>query len=139
MSTRREARERALSLCYELDVRPRPVDDLLGELPVPPDPYTEAVVRGVAEERDELDDRISGRAEHWRPERMAVIDRALLRIGLWELLRSPEVPTGAILNEAVDLATRYSTEESGRFVNGVLSALAREARREEGSGDALAG
>ena len=78
MPTRREARERALSLCYEADVRGRDADELLGELPAPPDEYAEAVVRGVESHRDEVDAILRKVSEHWALERMPVIDRALL-------------------------------------------------------------
>lgn len=138
MATRREARERALELCYELDVRERPAGEVLSDLPVPPDDYTERVVVGVDEHREELDRRIDAASEHWSIDRMAVVDRALLRIGAFELGHVPEVPTGVVISEAVELARRYSTDESGRFVNGVLSALARELR-DDGDGDAAAG
>lgn len=144
MSSRREAREQALTLCYELDVRGRSAEELLADLPVPPDPYTEAVVRGVDERRADLDARIDAAAEHWTLDRMAVIDRVLLRIGAFELSQSPDVPTAVVIDEAVELAKRYSTEESGRFVNGVLARLARELRGSTagggpGAGDAAAG
>ncbi|HEX2042681.1 MAG TPA: transcription antitermination factor NusB, partial [Acidimicrobiales bacterium] len=64
----------------------------------------------------------------WAVERMPAIDRALLRMGVFELLHRPDVPTGVVLSEAVELAARYSTEDSGRFVNGVLARIAEEVR-----------
>lgn len=131
MGTRREARERALSLCYELDVRDRDADSVLGELPLPPDAYAERLVRGVDEEQEALDAAIEAAAEHWSVERMAVVDRVLLRIGCYELMRCDDVPAGAVISEAVELAKRYSTEESGRFVNGVLAHIARDVRSGE--------
>lgn len=135
MATRREAREHALTLCYELDVRDRSAEELLGDLPVPPDAYAEDLVRGVDGQRKALDERIDAAAEHWSLERMAVVDRVLLRIGAYELSEHREIPTAVIIDQAVELAKRYSTEESGRFVNGVLARLARELR----DSDATAG
>lgn len=135
MGTRREAREHALSLCYELDLRDRSADELLDDLPAPPDPYAENLVRGVDQRGEELDAWIDAAAEHWSLDRMAVVDRVLLRIGAFELALCPEVPTAVVIDEAVELAKRYSTEESGRFVNGVLARLAgelRDAGREAG-------
>lgn len=128
MTTRREAREHAFTLCYELDVRGRGASEMLDELPVAPDPYTEQLVRGVDAAREQLDQEIDAAAEHWSVDRMAVVDRVLLRIATYELADHPEVPTAVVIDEAVELAKRYSTAESGKFVNGVLSRIADEAR-----------
>jgi N utilization substance protein B len=92
-------------------------------------PWTEACVRGVAGERDELD-RVIGRAsEHWRIERMTRVDRNVLRLGTWEILRRDDVPRAVVLDEAVELAKRFGSEESGAFVNGVLDRVAEMAGR----------
>ena len=131
MGTRREAREHAFTLCYELDVRDRSADELLADLPAPPDGYAEALVRGVHDERQELDRRINAAAEHWSLDRMAVVDRVLLRIATYELSHEADVPTAVVIDEAVELAKRYSTEDSGRFVNGVLARLAKELRQDD--------
>ena len=130
MATRREAREHALSLCYELDVRELSAGELLDDLPVAPDEYAGILVQGVDDHRHELDTAIGKAAEHWTIERMALVDRNLLRIGAFELLHRPEVPTAVVISEAVELAKRYSTDESGRFVNGVLARLAVDSRGE---------
>src|SRR6266545_4991119 len=84
MPTRREARERALSLCYELDVRGVDADTLLAQLPAPPDGYAEAIVRGVESHRDEVDAILRKVSEHWALERMPLVDRAVLRIGCYD-------------------------------------------------------
>ena len=131
MGTRREAREHAFTLCYELDLRDRSAEELLADLPVAPDPYAEELVRGVDTQRQELDRRIDAAAEHWSLERMAVVDRVLLRIATYELSRGAEIPTAVVIDEAVELAKRYSTEDSGRFVNGVLARLAKELRADD--------
>jgi N utilization substance protein B len=133
MGTRREAREHALSLCYELDVRGMTAVDLLADLPVAPDPYAAGLLEGVGKHLNDLDQAIDAAAEHWSIERMAVVDRNVLRIGVYELGHHPEVPTAVVITEAVELAQRYSTEESGRFVNGVLASVARALRPDDGA------
>ena len=82
----------------------------------------------MGEHQDEVDGYIRRFAKDWSLERMPVIDRNLLRIGVYELVHRPDVPTAAAISEAVDLARRYSTEESGRFVNGMLGRIAEEVR-----------
>jgi N utilization substance protein B len=131
MSTRREARERALSLCYELEVRALPVDELLDQLPVPPEPYAVTLVRGVDEHREEVDAMLRKYSEHWALERMPVVDRAVLRLGCYELGWEPDLPTGVVISEAVELAKQYSTKDSGRFVNGMLGRIAEDLRAPE--------
>ena len=133
MSTRREARERALSLCYELEVRDRDVDAMLGDLPATPDEYTTQLARGVEEHREAIDAMLRKYSEHWALERMPVVDRAVLRIGCYELGWQPELPTGVVISEAVELAKQYSTKDSGRFVNGLLSRIAEDLRTRAGS------
>ena len=128
MPTRREARERALSLAYECEQRESSIDDLLADLPVDPDPYATQLVRGVAEHHDEIDALLRKYSEHWALERMPVVDRALLRLGTFELTYLPDVPTAAVITEAVELAKQYSTKDSGRFVNALLSRIAEEVR-----------
>ena len=126
--SRRQARERALSLLYEAETKSVSPAEVLAALPLEPAPFAVDLVVGVGAHRDEVDGYIRRFAKGWALERMPAIDRALLRIGVFELLHRPDVPTGAILSEAVELASRYSTEESGRFVNGVLAHIAREVR-----------
>jgi N utilization substance protein B len=80
------------------------------------------------EHHDELDELLARHSHHWELHRMPMIDRTLLRVGAFELGHRPEVPTAVVLNETVELAKRYSTDDSGRFVNGVLAAVAAELR-----------
>jgi N utilization substance protein B len=87
-----------------------------------------ALVRGVVEHKEELDNEIESASEHWSVARMPVIDRSILRLGLFELRHTRETPTAVVVSEAVRLAKTYSTERSGAFVNGVLAALARAPR-----------
>ena len=122
------ARERALELLYEAEAKSLSIDDVLAALPVEPDTYAVDVVTGVREHGATIDTLIKRLAPDWPIERMAAVDRAVLRLGVYELQQRPDVPTAVILDEAVELAKRYSTEESGRFVNGVLAAAARELR-----------
>ena len=131
MSTRREARERALGLCYELEVRNVGAGELLESLPAPPDEYAETLVRGVDEHREEVDALLRKYSEHWALERMPVVDRAILRIGCFELGWCPDLSTGTVISEAVDLAKQYSTKDSGRFVNGLLAGIAERLRAPE--------
>ncbi|HEX2272463.1 MAG TPA: transcription antitermination factor NusB [Acidimicrobiales bacterium] len=125
---RRQARERALTLLYEAEAKETTPAEVLAALPMEPDRFAVELVTGVAEHGEEVDRWLRRFARDWAVERMPAIDRALLRIAVFELLHRPDVPTGVVLSEAVELATRYSTEDSGRFVNGVLARIADEVR-----------
>jgi N utilization substance protein B len=129
-ATRREAREHALSLAYEREVRSLSASDLLAELPVRPDPYATSLVVGMCEHEIEIDALLERFSEHWTLERMPAIDRTLLRLGTYELVHEPEIPSAVAISEAVELAKQYSTKDSGRFVNGLLSRVASEVRGE---------
>jgi N utilization substance protein B len=125
---RSDARERALYLLYEAHAKGiSPVDALELQI-VEPDGMTTALVRGVAAHRDRLDASIARRATGWSLDRMPVVDLSVLRIGAYELAERPDVPVAVVIDEAVELAKRFSTDASGRFVNGVLSALVGELR-----------
>lgn len=126
--SRREGRERALSLLYEAEAKDLPPPALLEELPVSPPPFVTDLVAGVSRRQETIDDLMARYAVDWSVERMAAIDRNVLRLAVYELLEHPEVPVAAVISEAVELAKRYSTDDSGRFVNGVLSSVAKEAR-----------
>jgi len=128
MATRREARERALELCYEVESRGVEVDALLADLQVQPDAYTVQIVRGVDAHRDEIDALLRKLSERWTLERMPAVDRAVLRMGGYELGWEPDLSTAIVIDEAVELAGRYSTRDSGRFVNALLSRMAEELR-----------
>ena len=128
MAPRRESRERALGLCYELEARDITVEALLADLPVEPDEYAVELVRGVEAHGGDIDRLLSEYSEHWAVERMPAVDRAVLRLGCYELAHQPEVPTAVVISEAVDLAKQYSTKDSGRFVNGLLAKIAEQVR-----------
>ncbi|HJT37104.1 MAG TPA: transcription antitermination factor NusB [Actinomycetota bacterium] len=118
------ARRRALELLHAADVADTdPRDGLTGEDTY----YARALVEGVTTHRPELDEVIRTSAEHWSLERMPVVDRNVLRVGIYELIYT-DVPTGVIVDQAVMLAKLLSTEDSGRFVNGLLGRVARERR-----------
>jgi N utilization substance protein B len=128
LGSRREARERALELLYESELKEQKTSEVLAELPVEPARYAMELVVGIEEHQAEIDQVISRHAIDWALGRMPVVDRALLRIATFELLHRPDVPTGAVISEAVELAKAYSTEESASFVNGLLAAVSHEAR-----------
>jgi len=135
---RREARERAVHLLYESGVKSLRIGDVLAVQPVTPDPYAVELATGVEAHRDELDAVIDRLAADWSLDRMPTLDLTVLRVGTFELAHRPDVPTPVVLAEATELAGRYGTDDSGRFVNGVLAAAARELRADgrSGPGDA---
>jgi N utilization substance protein B len=94
-------------------------------------PYADEAVRGIAGSMAELDKLITAASAHWRIERMARVDRNVLRLGTWELGHRQDVPRAVILNEAVELAKTFGTEESGSFVNGVLNRIAEDLGRKD--------
>jgi N utilization substance protein B len=125
---RSDARERALYLLYEAEAKGiSPVDALELQI-VEPDELTTVLVRGVAEHRTRLAEAIAARATGWSLDRMPVLDLSVLLIGAYELAERPDVPVAVVIDEAVELAKRFSTDNSGRYVNGVLSALAGDLR-----------
>jgi N utilization substance protein B len=121
---RSEARERALDLLYEANAKELSVADVLAALPVPPDDLAVLLVEGVAARRDEIDTLLAEHARGWTLERMPVIDRTVLQVAVFELMDRPDVPTAVVIDEAVELAKRFSTDDSGRFVNGMLATIA---------------
>jgi len=115
-----EARDLALECLYELETRGEVASDIGGK--------AGSMVDGVVSDLDELDELIESVSEHWSVSRMPVIDRNIIRIGLYELRSESQTPTAVIVAEAVRLAGTYSTEKSPSFVNGVLATLARSIR-----------
>jgi N utilization substance protein B len=128
MATRREARERALGLCYEVETRSSSADAVIADQPAMPDAYACELARGVDAHREEIDALLARYSENWSVDRMPAVDRALLRIGTFELGWEPDLAPGVVINEAVELAQQYSTKDSGRFVNGLLSRIAEHLR-----------
>ena len=128
MLARTKARKKALDILHAADALDRAVLEVLAEESDVPE-FTRELVEGIEANRAELDDLIRRYADRWVLERMPIVDRNLLRIGIFELLHRPDVPTAAAINEAVELAKILSTEDSGRFVNGLLGRVAREHAR----------
>jgi N utilization substance protein B len=125
VTSRKAARRHALFVLYQWDVTGKPLASLYeGEL----DPYAVELIDGVAGEYAALDARINEASRDWSADRLGALERNILRIALWELDRD-EVPLEAAIDEAVSLAKRYSSEEAGRLVNGILGRVVREAAR----------
>ncbi len=128
-ATRREARERAIELLYEAETKSVDVSSVVEELPLTPDAYALELAHGVIDHQIELDALLGRYARRWPVARMAVTDRTVLRLGAFELATQFDVPAGAVLSEAVELGARYgSTDETSKFVNGILAAVADEVR-----------
>ena len=126
---RRAARERALGLLYEAEAKSMTAAEVLAAQVIESDPVAQQIVAGIGDDQEAIDARISScLTSGWRFERLASIDRAILRIAVYELMHRDDVPTKVVLNEAIELAKIFSTEDSGKFVNGVLAAVARQTR-----------
>ena len=126
---RSDARERALYLLYEAHSKAISPSDALALQVLAPDELTTGLVMGVEKHQESLDEAIGRRAKGWTLERMPVLDLNVLRLAAFELAERPDVPVAVVLDEAVALAKRFSTDDSGRFVNGVLSAVADDLRK----------
>lgn len=122
MTSRKAAREEALTVLFQWDVTGRPLGSLFeGEL----DAFARDLAEGVASRTGELDRRISAAAKGWPADRLGALERNVLRIAVYELDRG-EVPLEVAIDEAVRLAKRYASEDAARLVNGILARLARE-------------
>lgn len=133
MSARTKARKRALDMLYQAELIDRTLNDVLASeaerAAHEPDRvaswrYAREIVLGIGDHAGAIDDRIEAVARDWTLDRMPRIDRAVLRIGVWELCYNDDIPTGVAINEAIELAKEYSTDDSARFVNGVLGRIA---------------
>jgi N utilization substance protein B len=128
---RSNARERALHLLYEAEVKGVPTSEILAAQVLAVDETTTLIVDGITDRAFAIDELISEYATGWTLLRMASIDRNILRIGVFELLGRPDVPIAVVINEAVNMAKTFSTDESGKFVNGVLAAIATVVRPDD--------
>ncbi|HVU92550.1 MAG TPA: transcription antitermination factor NusB [Jatrophihabitans sp.] len=130
MSARSKARKRALDVLYESEVRDVDATATLAErirLAEPPvNDYTIELVEGVVDHRARIDEILAEYAEGWTVDRMPGVDRAVLRLAVYELLWRPDVPDAVAIDEAVELAKSLSTDESPRFVNGVLGRVLKD-------------
>ena len=135
MPSRHRSRERALQILYLWDMRGELTEgsvnvayqSLIGAEDEPPperDSFTDHLIRGAIDGKDEIDKRILEHSEHWRLERMPVVDRNILRLAVFEMLRE-STPPAVVIDEALELARRFSTDESVSFINGVLDAVRR--------------
>jgi N utilization substance protein B len=133
VSARSKARKAALDFLYEGDIRGKSASSLLGfrktELDFLIRDYTEALVNGVEAKRDRIDEIISMRAKDWDLDRMPVVDRNILRVGVFELLWGEQIPEEVAISESVELARTLSTEDSATYINGVLAAI-REIKKD---------
>jgi N utilization substance protein B len=133
-NSRREARELALRMLFELDLGRQPTEEVISaamaqsRLTGKNREFAEGLVRGTLAHQREIDRRVADLAPDWALDRQAAVDRNILRLAAYEMLNGADAPVAAVVNEAVELAKKYSTAESGRFVNGVLGALARQPR-----------
>ncbi len=141
---RHRARQQAMQLLFEWDIRRLPLDEILSgyydsllisdDAPEHPvrDPFAETLLRGVTAEITLIDEMITRHAAHWKIQRMPTVDRNLLRIAVYEMLRT-ETPPAVAIDESLELARRFSGEESVHFINGVLDAVRKElaAQREK--------
>jgi len=134
VSARTKARKRALDILFQADVRGEELAIMLATEAkrAANEPAREAswlyardIVDGVIDNRDAIDEQITTFAKDWSLQRMPAVDRALLRMGTWEILYNDEVPTAVAIDEAVELAKEFSTDDSGSFVHGVLARIAR--------------
>jgi len=145
IGTRRKSRELTLQMLFQLDLGKQEREDVRrtfwGERKDLDDKirgFSDDLFRIACDRRDEIDQLIERNAEHWRMERMAAVDRNLLRTSVAEFLGFPKTPKAVVINEALEIARRYSSPESIHFINGVLDSVARElgkaGTRGQGSG-----
>ena len=137
---RRRARQAALQMLYQMEIGRAgayeaiatywPSRDPEDDLEEPLREFANGLVRGTTERVTVIDEMLRAHAQHWRVERMAVIDRLVLRLAVYELLADPEMPAKVVINEALELARTYSGDEAVAFVNGVLDAVRKELHRE---------
>ena len=129
MASRRQGRRQAVDILYQSDVTERDALEVMHEWEAADkrvSAFAAELVQGVREHLAELDELIGGAAEDWTIDRLASLDRTILRVAAYEVLHSDDVPTAVAIDEAVATAKELSTEDSGRFVNGVLGRIARE-------------
>jgi transcription antitermination protein NusB len=134
VGARRKARELALQMLFEHDVAGTAPDDMFrrsGDLQKVSEgvrDFTRRLVSGTLEHRDSLDAMISRQAEHWRLMRMPIVDRNILRMALFELLHEPDTPRPVVIDEALEIAKRFSTPRSSQFINGILDGVLKSGR-----------
>ncbi len=136
MPARHRSRQRALQVLYQWDMRQQPIQEAVDALyetlhseenPEPPlgDPFMETLAKGTAAQADAIDEQISQKSDHWRIERMATVDRNILRLAVYEMTKGG-TPPPVVIDEALELARQFSGDESVSFINGILDAIYRE-------------
>lgn len=144
MSSRHKAREQALQVLFQWDARKHSAQESIeafygslssedGAARSTRDAFLEELVRGTVEQIEEIDGQITKHAEHWRIERMPAVDRNILRLAVFEMLHT-DTPAPVLIDEAIELARRFSGKESVQFVNGVLDAVHRDTQQNKSSG-----
>ena len=139
MAARHRSRKRALQVLFEWDMRGEPIDgasahyydtlhseEAQTDVQLKPDKFMEELARGTVANAEDIDKKIEAKSAHWRLERMAVVDRNILRLAIYELGRN-ELPGPVVIDEALELARQFSGDESLSFINGVLDAVHRQA------------
>lgn len=132
MGSRRKSRELALQMVFQHDMTGMSPDEIfpgfddLLKAPAETRAYAEMLVRGTVEHRNEIDRLIVKQAENWRIERMPIVDRCLLRVAIFEMIHCPDTPAAVVIDEALEIAKRFSTPKSPQFVNGILDAIHRK-------------
>ena len=132
---RRRSREIALQVLYQIEVCPAPTDEAIRlfyellteetddhrfQAPQSARPFAEQIIEGVSARKSDIDRLIVSASEHWRIERMSIVDRNILRIALFEMLHCPDIPPKVSINEAVDMGKTFGSSDSGAFINGIL-------------------
>lgn len=136
MGKRRKAREYALQILFQINLGTDDFsDEILDEFWATNDAsddikeYTNSLVKGTIENLARIDKIISDSAENWSLNRMASVDRNILRFAVYELIYRPDIPSNVAINEAIEIGKKYGTEDSGPFINGILDRVAKEARK----------
>ena len=135
MATRRDARQWAVQLLFQRDFNQGALDEALADfwieknVPDEARSFMEELVRGVTQHGPAIDNKMQSYAENWDLNRMAAVDRNVMRVALYEMLYRDDIPPVVSINEAVDLAKQYSGPESGKFVNGILDRASKDIQR----------
>ncbi|MBI2345474.1 MAG: transcription antitermination factor NusB [Deltaproteobacteria bacterium] len=132
MGHRRQSRECALQLLYQIDVGGSPISDTISDyweahaVPSEVSTFADELVRGTCAQHAIIDEAIAKHSANWRLPRMAAVDRNILRMAVYELYHCPDIPVRVTLNEAIEIGKKFGTEESGAFINGILDQVAKE-------------
>ena len=135
MGHRRQGREYALQLLFQVEMTRDSIAEVEQRFWVSQNPnqvaraFASELAVGTLEKLVDIDERIARATEHWRPERMAVVDRNVLRIAVFELVHSQETPTAVVMDEAIEVVRKFGAPESAPFINGVLDAIRRDVER----------